>query len=71
LRAQIRQFGVYGVLGRPLSYNEIIAMDAAAEIVLIYNEMNKSNDFATWSNMNPEKAEKLLSVMGLVYGENE
>ena len=60
---RIDRWGAYGVLGGPLSVNEIAGIEAAEKIVNIYQSREKSESWATWSETYPPQSALLLFAM--------
>ena len=68
LLASINKWGVEAVMGRVLSYHEIICMNTAEMIVRAYNERGQAEDWVKWGQENPE-SHLLNEAMRLAHGE--
>jgi hypothetical protein len=69
LLANMGKYGVDAVMGRTLSYHEILCLNTADAIVSAYNEKFSSKDWVEWEQNNPGKARLLNEAMRLANGE--
>ncbi len=63
LAQRIDRWGAYGVLGGPMSVNEIARIEVAEKIVSIYRNRENSESWATWAMANEPQNALLLFAM--------
>ena len=71
LLREINRYGVQAVMGRPLSYNEVLRLRAAERVINAYNAKYATEDWAKWARENKQEDEFLNYAMQLAgeYGE--
>ena len=63
LAQRIDRWGAYGVLGGPMSVNEIARIETVESIINIYRSREKSESWATWAMTNEPQNGILLLAM--------
>lgn len=60
---RIERWGAYGVLGGPMSVNEITQIEVVEKIINIYQSRENSESWATWAMINEPQNALLLFAM--------
>lgn len=63
LARRIDRWGAYGVLGGPMSVNEIAQIEVVEKIINIYQSRENSESWATWAMINEPQNALLLFAM--------